>query len=267
MSGLTLAGTTVTSIEESQDPKIVELLSRENTRWIKSFHEKAWARDEMFGSYTIKDGDEQMEMSSEFPSTAIWVSRSTSDMPEVKKNYDAPKMKFIAPADGASFPKPKILSKLAGRSSSPEADAKDLLSYAPASYHTSTPLSLAPSSPSAKWTYVPPARRTGINPSQPSSPSTSPPSSPAWQPSPSAGSTGWRRNLVTSTSPHLDSCANAMAGAPTPGAGLKTTAPFSNSWRNRSTESNASKGSPMTACQRSCQARLRRQERLLRRSS
>lgn len=218
MSGLTLAGLAVTSIEESQDPKVVELLLRENTRWIQSFHVKAWARDEMFRSYTITDGDEQMEMSSNFPTTAIWVSRSTSDMREVKKNYDAPKMKLIAPADGSSFPKPKILSKLAGGSSSPRADAKDLLAYAPATYHPSPPLSLAPSSSSAKGKYIPPARRTRLSPSQPSSPSSSPstspptsqsaspwtspssspsaspPYSPAWQPSPSVRSTGWRRS-------------------------------------------------------------------------
>lgn len=118
-----------------------------------------------------------------------------------EKNYDAPKMKFIAPADGSTFPKPKILSRLAGRSSSPEADAKDLLCYVPATYHTSPTLSLAPSLPSARWEYVPPARQTGLNPSQPSSPSslpsssplssssTFPPSSPAWQPSPSVEST------------------------------------------------------------------------------
>lgn len=71
MSGLTLAGLAVTSIGESQDPKVVELLLRENTRWIKWFHEKARARDEMFGFYTITDGDEQMEMSSSFPEADV----------------------------------------------------------------------------------------------------------------------------------------------------------------------------------------------------
>lgn len=271
MSGLTLAGLAVTSIGESQDPKVVELLLRENTRWIKWFHEKARARDKIFGSYTITDGDEQMEMLSEFASTAIWVSRSTSEMREVKMNYDASKMKFIAPADGSFFPKPKILPKLAGRSSFPEADAKHLLSNGPASYHPSPSLSLAPSSPSAKWEYVPPAQRTGLIPSQHSSPSlspsTSPPSLPAWQPSSPAGSTGWHKNLVTVTLASPESCANAMAGEPTLSAVLKTTAPFSNPWRNRSAESSASQGIPMTAYQKSCQARLQRQENLRRRSS
>lgn len=260
MSGLTLAGLAVTSIEESQDPKASELLLRENTSWIKSFHEKTWARDEMFGSYTITDGDEQMEISSQFPSTAIWVSRPTSDLREVKKNYDTPKMKFIAPADGSSFPKPKILSKLAGRSSSPETDAKDLLSYA-------SPLSPASSSPSAKGKYVPPARRTGPDSSQPSSPSSSPSTSPlTWQSSPSAGSTDWRRKSVTVTSSDPDSCATTMTGALRPGAGLNKAAPCSNSWCDRRMESSPSPRGPTTACQRSCQARLHRQENLRRRS-
>lgn len=270
MSGLTLAGLAVTSIEDSQDPKAAELLLRENTSWIQSFHEKTWVRDEMFGSYTITDGDEQMEISSEFPSTAIWVSRPTSDLREVKKNYDAPKMKFIAPADGSSFPKPKILSKLAGRSSSPETDAKDLLSHALASSHPS-PLSPASSSPSAKGKYVPPARRTGPDSSQPSSPSSSPSASPStspltWQSSPSAGSTDWRRKSVTVTSSDPDSCATTMTGALRPGAGLNKAAPCSNSWRDRRMESSPSPRGPTTACQRSCQARLQRQENLRRRS-
>lgn len=220
-----------------------------------------------------------MEISSEFPSAAIWVSRPTSDLRKVKKNYDAPKMKFSAPADGSSFPKPKILSKLAGRASTPKSDAKDLLlSHGLASCHPS-PLSLTSSSPSAKGRYVPPARRTMLDPSQPSSPSTSPsispstspPTSPStsplpWQSSPSAGSTDWRRNSVTVTSFDPDSCDTTMAGALTPGAGLNKAAPCTKSWRDRRMESSPSPHRPMTACQRSCQARLQRQENLRRRS-
>lgn len=265
MSELTLAGLAVTSIEESQDPKAEELLLRESTPWIRLFHEKSWSRNEMFRSYNITDGDEQMEMSSKFPYSAIWVSRSTSELDEVKKNYDTPKMKFIAPVDGFSFPKPKILSKLSGWSSSVGTDAKDLLSYAPASSPPYTPLPLASSSPSEKGRYVPPARRRGPGPSQPSFLSTPPSISPSsLQSSPSAGSTNWRRSLVmaNSSDSDSDSCASAMAGSPTPGAGLKRAAPCSNLWREQSMGSSSSSGSPMTACQRSCQARLRRQENM-----
>lgn len=256
----------------------------------------------MFGSYTIRDGGEQMEMSSEFPPTVTWVSRSTSDLHEVKKSYDAPKLKFV---DGSSFQKPKILLKLAGRSSSSGTDAKDLLSHSSVSSPPSPPRSLASSSPSAKGKYVPPARRRGPGSSQPSSwtspspslssspssspssstssspsylpssspsylPSSSPSSSSSsssssWESSPSVVSTNWRRYQVMATSSGPEFYANPMAGAPTPGAGLKKAAPCSKKWWEKSTELSSSLGGPMTACQRSCQARLQRQENLRRR--
>lgn len=235
-----------------------------------------------------------MEMSSEFPPTVTWVSRSTSDLHEVKKSYDAPKLKFV---DGSSFQKPKILLKLAGRSSSSGTDAKDLLSHSSVSSPPSPPRSLASSSPSAKGKYVPPARRRGPGSSQPSSwtspspslssspssspsylpssspsylPSSSPSSSSSsssssWESSPSVVSTNWRRYQVTATSSGPEFYANPMAGAPTPGAGLKKAAPCSKKWCEKSTELSSSLGGPMTACQRSCQARLQRQENLRRR--